>query len=76
MEITKTTTKTYKIITIKRDFCKFNESFRQARLKYHHDKSMCCFKCETPFKDGDNVNIFFMAKDRNKLCCDECAKGQ
>ncbi len=73
MIITKTITKVYTGITVVRNFCKFDAEFKRIRLRVHDDKSMGCFKCETPFTDGDNVNIFFMAKDGNKLCCDKCA---
>ena len=74
MEITKTTTRTFKVYTIMRNFCTFDESFGNIRRRYHKDKSMQCFKCNYPFKDGDNVNIFAMEKDGNKLCCDNCAE--
>lgn len=73
MEIQKTTTKTYKVSQIVRNFCKFDEDFKRFRLKFHRDKSMKCFGCGDPFENGDNINIYFMAKDDNKLCCDKCA---
>ena len=78
MKIVKTAThtKTYQVQMIKRNFCKFDESFRRIRLKFHHDKSMECFNCEYAFQDGDNINIFFMGSDGNKLCCDKCADEQ
>ena len=75
MEITKTTNKTYTVYAIMRNFCTFDKSFRDIRRKFHNDKSMQCFKCNFHFKDGDNVNIFAMKKDGNKLCCDRCADG-
>ena len=73
MTIKKTTTKVYQVQAIMRNFCKFDEQFRKARLKYHRDKTMECFKCGYQFEEGNVINIFQMKGDTNRLCCNGCA---
>ena len=73
MEIIKTTTRTYKVQAVQRSFCKFDEQFRTARLRFHNDKSMCCFNCGYHFQEGDDIGVFVMKEGGNKLGCDSCA---
>lgn len=74
MQIIKHKTETYDVLNVMFDFCKFDEAFRKARQKYHHNKSISCFNCGRRFQEGDTVNVFQLKLGGNQLCCGSCAQ--
>jgi hypothetical protein len=72
VKIIRTKTEVFDVINVKKDFCVFNEEFIKIRKKFHHDKSLCCFRCQKPFEIGDTVGLMITNKG-NVICCDRCS---
>ena len=71
MQFVKTTTKTYEVIWIQKEFMKMDEMFRRARERSRL-KMNACIKCAHKFEDGEMMGLACFKGIGNRTICATC----